>query len=53
MVWNRMALKVISIILLLLLTGTIFSYFCMFSITCVLILDILIAIVLFNDIHNY
>ena len=34
-------------LLLLLLTGTIFSYFCMSSITSVLILAILIAIVLF------
>ena len=34
-------------LLLLLLTGAIFSYFCMSSITSVLILAILIAIVLF------
>ena len=34
-------------LLLLLLTGTIFSYFCMSSITSVLILAIVIAIVLF------
>ena len=34
-------------LLLLLLTGTIFSYFCMSSITSILILAILIAIVLF------
>ena len=34
-------------LLLLLLTSTIFSYFCMSSITSVLILAILIAIVLF------
>ena len=34
-------------LLLLLLTGTIFSYFCMSSITSVLILAILIVIVLF------
>ena len=34
-------------LLLLLLTGTIFSYFCMSSITSVLILAILTAIVLF------
>ena len=34
-------------LLLLLLTGTIFSYFCMSSITSVLILAILIAIILF------
>ena len=40
--------SIISItLLLLLLTGTIFSYFCMSSITSVLILAILIAIVLF------
>ena len=37
-------------LLLLLLTGTIFSYFCISSITSVLILAILIAI---NDIHSY
>ena len=36
-------------LLLLLLTGTIFSYFCMSSITSVLIL----AIFYFNDIHSY
>ena len=34
-------------LLLLLLTGTIFSYFCMSSISSVLILAILIALVLF------
>ena len=37
-----------STLLLLLLTGTIFSYFCMSSITSVLILAILIAIVLYS-----
>ena len=36
-----------STLLLLLLKGTIFSYFCMSSITSILILAILIAIVLF------
>ena len=37
----------LNTLLLLLLTGTIFSYFCMSSNTSVLILAILIAIVLF------
>ena len=40
-------LKIGDTLLLLLLTGTIFSYFCMSSITSILILAILIAIVLF------
>ena len=39
--------NILCTLLLLLLTGTIFSYFCMSSITSVLILAILIAIVLF------
>ena len=44
---NEMLFEIIYTLLLLLLTGTIFSYFCMSSITSVLILAILIAIVLF------
>ena len=47
------SIKPLITLLLLLLMGTIFSYFCMSSITSVLILAILIAIVLFNDIHSY
>ena len=39
--------ELLCTLLLLLLMGTIFSYFCMSSITSVLILAILIAIVLF------
>ena len=53
---NRIELKVALLIkitivytlLLLLLTGTIFSYLCMYSITSILILAILIAIVLYS-----
>ena len=47
---NKVYCKNIITLLLLLLMGTMFSYFCMSSITSVLILAILIAIVL---IHSY